>query len=149
MCFSQGEVIVFKHSPGGDSDPLVITDPVWFNDVMHSMSTNQTAVGEGAAPCVPATTPVWNASMWETIESPVVAPVQVRAGDLTLPMLGLLSSKSQERNACRIPSEPSLAGTHWKALAEYFQMSCQGFSYFSGFFTSFCNGQISHQQHKG
>ena len=41
-------------------------------------------------------------------------------------------------------------GIHWKALAEYSQMSTYmpGFRSFFRFFASFCVDKISHQQHK-
>ena len=42
---------------------------------------------------------------------------------LTLPMLRLLSSKAQGRKDFHKPSEIGHAGIHWKAFAEYFQMS--------------------------
>ena len=70
---------------------------------------------------------------------------------LTLPMLRLLSYKAQGcKDFCK-PSKPCHAGIHWKALAEYFQMSTHMpvFWSFSRFFASFCNDQISHQQRKG
>ena len=48
-------------------------------------------------------------------------------------------------------SKPFHVGIHLKALAEYYHMSTHlpGFQSFSGFFTSFCIGHISYQQHKG
>ena len=68
------------------------------------------------------------------------------AADLTLPMLRLLSFKSQKRKNLWKPSKPYHVGIHWKALAEYFQMSTHlpGFQSFFRFCTSFCIGQISH-----
>ena len=49
------------------------------------------------------------------------------------------------------PSKACHVGIHLKALTEYSQMSANvsGFQSFSGFFASFCVGQISHHQHKG
>ena len=46
-------------------------------------------------------------------------------------------------------SKPCHVGIHWIDLAEYSQMSTHvpGFqSFLTGFFASFCDGQISHQQ---
>ena len=42
---------------------------------------------------------------------------------LTLPMLSLLSSKTQGCNDFCKPSQPCYVGIHWIALAEYSQMS--------------------------
>ena len=66
-------------------------------------------------------------------------------------MLRLLSSKTQEQKDARKPSTPCHVGTHWKALAECFQMSTHlpGFRSFFRFLHHFILGQISHQQHKG
>ena len=63
---------------------------------------------------------------------------------LTLPVLGLLSSKAQGRKDFWKTSKPCHIGIHWKALFKHSQMStiCQGFI---NFFASFCIGQISHQ----
>ena len=64
-------------------------------------------------------------------------------------MLRLLSSKAQGgKDFCK-PSKPCLVGVHWIALTEYSQMSTHVpvFQSFLRFFTSFCIGQISHQQH--
>ena len=70
---------------------------------------------------------------------------------LTLPMLRLLSSKEQRCKYFWKPSKPCHVGIHWIELAEYSQMSTHlpGFLSFFRFLTSFCIGQISHQQHKG
>ena len=71
----------------------------------------------------------------------------------TLPMLRLLSTKAQGCKSFWKPSKPCHDGIHWKALAEYSQMSTHvtGFQSFSflGFSHHFVLGQISHQQHKG
>ena len=77
--------------------------------------------------------------------------LKVRRHLLTLPMLRLLSSKAQERKDSWKSSKPCHVGIHWKALAEFSQMSTHlpGFRSFSRFFASLCIGQISHQQHKG
>ena len=66
---------------------------------------------------------------------------------LTLPIPRLLLSKEQGRKDLPKPSKPWHVGIHWKALAEHSQMStiCQGFSYFSRFYASFCFAQISQQ----
>ena len=66
----------------------------------------------------------------------------------TLSMLRLLSSRPQDQKDARKPSKHCLVGTHWKALAECFQMSTHlpGFQWF---LHHFILGQISHQQHKG
>ena len=45
------------------------------------------------------------------------------SGSLTLPMRRPLSSKAQGRKEFWKPSEPCHVGIHWKALAEYSQMS--------------------------
>ena len=42
---------------------------------------------------------------------------------LTLPMLRLLSSTAQGRKELLKRFKPCNVGIHWKALAEYFQMS--------------------------
>ena len=70
---------------------------------------------------------------------------------LTLSMLSLLLSKTPEHKDFWKPSKPCHVGILWIALAEYFQMSTHlpGFQSFFRVFASFCNGQISHQQHKG
>ena len=70
---------------------------------------------------------------------------------LTLPMLRLLSPRAQWCKDFWKSSKPCHVGTHWKALAEYSQMSTHllGFRWFFSFFASFCISQISHQQHKG
>ena len=49
------------------------------------------------------------------------------------------------------PSKPSHDGMHWITLSEYSQMSTHvpRFQSFFSFFASFCDGQISHQQHRG
>ena len=65
---------------------------------------------------------------------------------LTLTMLRLLLSKSQERKDFKKPSKPCHLGIHWKALAEYSQMRFQSFL---RIFVSFCFDQGSQQQHKG
>ena len=70
----------------------------------------------------------------------------------TLPMLRLLSSKAQGRKYFWKPSTPCHVGIHWKAVAEYCQISTHiaGFQSFCRFFfTSIYIGQMSHQQHKG
>ena len=70
-----------------------------------------------------------------------------REGDvLALSMLRLPLSKAQGYKDFRKPSKPGHINIHWKALAEYYHMSV---SHFPVYFTSFCNGQISHQQQKG
>ena len=63
---------------------------------------------------------------------------------LTLPMLRLLSSKTQGRKDFWKSSKPCLVGINWIALAIYSLMSTYvpGFSHFSLFFSSFCIGQI-------
>ena len=63
-------------------------------------------------------------------------------------MLRLLSSKAHGRKYFWEPSKPCCVGTHWIALAEYYQMSTN-VVVFQSFFASFCIGQISHQQHEG
>ena len=66
---------------------------------------------------------------------------------LTLPMRRLLSSKARFlKTIC-----PYHVGIHWKALAEYSQMSTNfpEFQSFFSFFESFCIGKIIQQQHKG
>ena len=70
---------------------------------------------------------------------------------LTTPMLRLLSPNAQERKDFWKPSKPCHVGIHWKALAEYSQMSTHmpGFQWFFRIFALFCIGQLSHQQHKG
>ena len=70
---------------------------------------------------------------------------------LTLPMLRLHSSKAQEHKNLWKPSKPCHVGIHWKALAEYSQITTHlpGFWWFFRFFASFCIGRISQQQHKG
>ena len=51
-------------------------------------------------------------------------------------------SKAQGRKDFCKPSKPCHVGIHWKALAEYSQMSTlvPGFLSFSRFFASFCIG---------
>ena len=68
---------------------------------------------------------------------------------ISLPMLGLLSSKAQESKVFLKPPKPCCVGIHWIALAEYSQMSTHlpGFQAFFRVFASFCIAQISHQQH--
>ena len=70
---------------------------------------------------------------------------------LTLTMLRVHSPKAQKRKNLWKTSKPCHVGTHWKALAEYSQMSTHlaGFRWFFRFFALFCFGRISHQQHKG
>ena len=70
---------------------------------------------------------------------------------LTLPMLRLLLPKAQWCKDFWKPSKPCHVGIHWIALTEYSQMSTHlpEFRSFLRFFASFCNGQISHQQHRG
>ena len=70
---------------------------------------------------------------------------------LTLPMLRLLSSKTQGRKAFWKPSKPYWVGTHSIALAEHSQMSTRlpGFQSFFRFFAACFHAQISHQQCKG
>ena len=66
-------------------------------------------------------------------------------------MLRLLSSKAQGHKDFWKQSKPCHIGIHWRALAEYSQMSIHvpGFQYFFCCFASFCIAQISQQQHKG
>ena len=64
-------------------------------------------------------------------------------------MLRLLSYKAQELKRFWKSSKSCHVGFHWKALIEYLNMSThlpRSQSFFS-FFTLFCIGQISHQQH--
>ena len=70
---------------------------------------------------------------------------------LTLPIPRILSSKAQKLKDFLNLSKPCHVGIHWKALAEYSQMStmCQGFSSFSGFFNHFVLAKLSTQQHEG
>ena len=56
---------------------------------------------------------------------------------LTLPMLRLLLSKAQERKDFQKTSKPCHVGVHWKALAEYPQMSTH-VTGFRPFFRVFC-----------
>ena len=83
-------------------------------------------------------------SIWEVLEEALFNPI-------TLPMLGLLSSKEQGCKDFRNPPKPCHVGIHWIALTEYSQMSTHipGFRSFFSFFGSFCIGIISPQQHKG
>ena len=69
---------------------------------------------------------------------------------LTLLMLRLLLSKAKGRKDYCKQSKPCHVGIHWKALAEYSQMSTHvaGFLWFFMFFASLCIGKISQQQHK-
>ena len=62
----------------------------------------------------------------------------------SLPMLRLLSSKSQGRKDFWKPSKTCHVGIHWIALTECSQMSTHmtGFQSFFSFFVSFCNGKI-------
>ena len=71
--------------------------------------------------------------------------------DLTLSMLGLLSSMGEKCKTFCKPSKPCHVGIHWKDLAQYSRMSTHmpWFKSFPSFFASFCFDQISHQQHKG
>ena len=64
---------------------------------------------------------------------------------LTLPMLRLLSSKAQGCENFRKPSKPCHVGTHWKALAEYSQMSSHlpGFQSFFQVSASFCLAELT------
>ena len=64
---------------------------------------------------------------------------------LTHSMLRLLSSKAQERKDCWQPSIPCHVGIHWKAQAEYSQVTemsthLPGFQWFFRFFASFYIG---------
>ena len=65
---------------------------------------------------------------------------------LTLTILRLLSSKAGGHKDFWKPSKPCQIGIHWKAFAEYSQMSTHvpGISSFFTFFATFCIGQISY-----
>ena len=67
----------------------------------------------------------------------------------TLIMLRLPLSKTQGGKDFWKPSKPCHVGIHWIALAEYSQMCTHvsEFQLFFRFFTLFCIGQFSHQQH--
>ena len=60
-------------------------------------------------------------------------------------MLRLLLSKAQGCKDFRKTSEPCYVGIHWKALAEYSQMTTHvpEFRSFFKFFASFCNGKLA------
>ena len=62
-----------------------------------------------------------------------------RGGLLTLPMLRLLSSNTQECKKLSKSSKRSHVGIHWKALAEYSRMGTHlpGFRYFFVIFAPF------------
>ena len=71
--------------------------------------------------------------------------------DLSFPILRLLTSKAQgQKDFCK-SSKPCQCGIHWKALAEYSQVSTHlpWFQLSFSFFALFCIGKVSHQQHKG
>ena len=63
---------------------------------------------------------------------------------LTLPMLRLLLSKTQEHQHFEKTSKPCHVGIHWVALTEYSQMSTHmpGFQSFFRFFASICIGEL-------
>ena len=71
----------------------------------------------------------------------------VWASNLTLPVLGLLSFKAQDNWEIM---ETLSCCIHWKALAEYSQMSTHmsQFQSFFGIFAYFCIGQSSNQRRK-
>ena len=83
------------------------------------------------------------------IVRPVLAALS--ANELTLPMLSQLPCKEQWLEDFWKSSKPCHVGIHWKALAEYFQMSTHlpGFRSFLRVFTLLCIGWISHQHPKG
>ena len=89
------------------------------------------------------------ANGWKTIRRSIVSLMDHNL-HLTLPMQRLLSSKAQERKDYWNPSKLCHVGIHWKALAEYSQMSTHvpGLQSFFSFFASFRIGQIYQQQHK-
>ena len=66
-------------------------------------------------------------------------------GSLTLPMLRLFLSKAQRCKYFWKPSKPCHFGTHWKALAEYSQMSTHlpGFQSFFSFLHHFVSTKIA------
>ena len=75
------------------------------------------------------------------VTCPTTSTLSLRKGvyklDLTLPMLKLYSPKAQRCKNLWKTSKPCHVGTHWKALAEYSQMSTHmpGFRWF---FRVFC-----------
>ena len=78
-------------------------------------------------------------------------PLFVVLVDYSSPLLRLLSSKHKDAKISEKHLNPVMLVFIGSALAEYSQMSTHvlGFQSFFSFFAYFCNGQISHQQHKG